>query len=153
MSLIQRKISKVGMSSSPPSATPPREPQATSRTGSLDGLLTGGAARHSSQPQHAWVRFLRETRSAIKATLSSDYSNYLLIVVPIAVLGGPLGWNQAVIFILNFLAIFPLAALLSYSTEELSASVGQIVGGLLNATFGNAVEMIVSRLHILCDDT
>jgi Ca2+/H+ antiporter len=121
-----------------------------SRAGSLDGLLTGGAARASSQPQPAWVRFLTETRSAIKATLSSDYSNYLLIVVPIAILGGPLGWNQAVIFILNFLAIFPLAALLSYSTEELSASVGQIVGGLLNATFGNAVEMIVSRLHIYC---
>lgn len=54
------------------------------------------------------------------------------------------GWNPAAVFTLNFLAIFPLAALLSYSTEELSASVGQTVGGLLNATFGNAVEMIVS---------
>jgi Ca2+:H+ antiporter len=76
--------------------------------------------------------------------LSSDYSNYLLIAVPLAILGGPLGWNQAVIFILNFLAIFSLAVLLLCSTEELSASVGQIVGGLLNAAFGNAVEMIVS---------
>lgn len=112
-----------------------------SRAGSLDGLLSGGAARPSSQAQPDWVRFFTETRSAIKSTLSSDYSNYLLIAVPFAILGGPLGWNQAVIFILNFLAIFPLAALLSYSTEELSASVGQIVGGLLNATFGNAVEM------------
>jgi hypothetical protein len=43
------------------------------------------------------------------------------------------------------LAIFPLAEILSYSTEELSASMGQIIGGLINATFGNAVEMIVSR--------
>lgn len=85
--------------------------------------------------------------------MSSDYSNYLLNAVPFAILGGPLGWNQAVIFILNFLAIFPLAALLSYSTEELSASVGQFVGGLLNAAFGNAVEMIVSRPYISCHDT
>jgi len=143
MSLTQRKSSKTGIPSDPHIIS-------MSRARSLDGLLSAEVARPSSQPQPAWVRFLTETRSAIKATLSSDYSNYLLIVVPFAILGGPLRWNQAVIFILNFLAIFPLAALLSYSTEELSASVGQIVGGLLNATFGNAVEMIVSRLHKDC---
>src|SRR5579859_5735308 len=107
MSLVQRKISKIGMSSSPPSVTPPQEPHTMSRAGSLDGLLGRGAARPSSQPQPAWVRFLTETRSEIKATLSSDYSNYLLIVLPFAILSGPLGWSQAVIFILNFLAIFP----------------------------------------------
>jgi len=88
-------------------------------------------------------------RFAVKTTLYSDYANYLLVVVPFALISGALGWNEAVVFILNFVAMFPLAALLSYSTEQLSASVGQIVGGLLNATFGNAVEMIVSRLYIV----
>jgi Ca2+:H+ antiporter len=43
------------------------------------------------------------------------------------------------------LAIFPLAELLSWSTEQVAASVGQTIGGLLNATCGNLVEMIVSR--------
>jgi Ca2+:H+ antiporter len=51
------------------------------------------------------------------------------------------------VFTLNFLAIFPLASLLSFSTDELSACVGQTFGGLLNATMGNAVELIVSYLN------
>lgn len=44
----------------------------------------------------------------------------------------------------NFVAIVPLAALLSFATEELSAKLGETIGGLMNATFGNAVELIVS---------
>jgi hypothetical protein len=129
-------------------SSPILEPNITSRASSLDGLLSGGD-RSLSHPEPLRSRIWSETRMAIKATLLSDYANYLLVVVPFAILAGPLGWPKSVTFILNFLAIFPLAALLSYSTEELSASVGQIVGGLLNATFGNAVEMIVSLL-LLC---
>ena len=41
------------------------------------------------------------------------------------------------------LGILPLAMLLSNATEELAAVAGEVVGALLNATFGNAVEMIV----------
>ena len=44
---------------------------------------------------------------------------------------------------LNFLAIIPLAAVLSFATEEISVNLGEALGGLLNATFGNAVELIV----------
>jgi len=54
-------------------------------------------------------------------------------------------WNPVAIFALSFFAMFPLAELLSWSTEQLSASTGQVIGGLLMAAFGNAVEMIVSR--------
>jgi len=49
-----------------------------------------------------------------------------------------------IIFTLNFIAIIPLAAMLSTATEELAIRVGETLGGLLNATFGNAVELIVS---------
>jgi hypothetical protein len=55
MSLIQRKISKTGLSYSPPSVTPPQELHTMSRAGPRDGLLSGGAARPSSQARHAWV--------------------------------------------------------------------------------------------------
>jgi len=48
------------------------------------------------------------------------------------------------VFTLNFFAILPLAAVLGFVTEELAGSVGDTLGGLLNATFGNAVEMILS---------
>ena len=47
---------------------------------------------------------------------------------------------------MNMLAILPLAMLLSNATEELAAEAGEVVGALLNATFGNAVEMIVCSL-------
>lgn len=39
-------------------------------------------------------------------------------------------------FVLNFIAIVPLAALLSYGTEEISLYCGEVLGGLLNASFG-----------------
>jgi Ca2+:H+ antiporter len=78
------------------------------------------------------------------ATLTSNYVNVLLVFVPIGIIAGIMGWNPTAVFILNFIAIMPLAALLSFATEELSAKLGQTLGGLLNATFGNAVELIVS---------
>jgi Ca2+:H+ antiporter len=50
---------------------------------------------------------------------------------------------------LNVLAILPLAELLSETTEDLAADAGQVFSALLNATFGNAAEMIVSNVLAL----
>jgi Ca2+:H+ antiporter len=44
----------------------------------------------------------------------------------------------------NFLALIPLALLLGDVTEDLAVRFGDTIGGLLNATFGNIVEMILS---------
>ena len=44
-------------------------------------------------------------------------------------------------------SIIPLAKLLGFATEEISLRVGETLGGLLNATLGNAVELIVSVSH------
>lgn len=77
-------------------------------------------------------------------TLISNYVNVLLVFVPIGIVAGVAQWNPTTVFVLNFLAIIPLASLLSFATEELSAKLGQTLGGLLNASFGNAVELIVS---------
>eukprot|EP00930_Biecheleria_cincta_P085832 TRINITY_DN7519_c0_g1_i1.p1 TRINITY_DN7519_c0_g1~~TRINITY_DN7519_c0_g1_i1.p1 ORF type:complete len:565 (+),score=96.95 TRINITY_DN7519_c0_g1_i1:40-1695(+) len=52
-------------------------------------------------------------------------------------------YNPGVVFSANFLAIIPLASILGQATEALSSHTGQLIGGLLNATFGNAVEMIM----------
>ena len=75
--------------------------------------------------------------------LLSNYVNVLLIFVPLGIIAGAVGWAPTAIFLLNFFAIIPLASLLSFATEELSVPLGQTLGGLLNATFGNAVELIV----------
>lgn len=80
------------------------------------------------------------------ATLASNYTNVLLVFVPIGIILGALGMNPTAVFAVNFLAIVPLAALLSFATEELSAKLGQTIGGLMNATFGNAVELIVCNI-------
>jgi Ca2+:H+ antiporter len=47
------------------------------------------------------------------------------------------------------LAIIPLAALLGFATEELALRVGDAFGGLLNASFGNAVELIIAILALI----
>lgn len=93
-----------------------------------------------------WVRYPSETAHVIYKVLGSNYVNILLVFVPLGIIAGALGWNPTAIFVLNFLAIIPLAGLLSFATEELSVKVGQTLGGLLNATFGNAVELIVRDL-------
>jgi Ca2+:H+ antiporter len=80
----------------------------------------------------------------IERVLKSNYLYTLLVFVPFGMLSGFLEWNPTVVFLCNILAIVPLAMLLNFATEELSVNAGQTVGVLLNATFGNAVEMIVS---------
>ncbi|KAK6538054.1 hypothetical protein TWF694_010944 [Orbilia ellipsospora] len=89
-------------------------------------------------------RHAKESWNATMAVLTSNYVNVLLVFVPLGIVAGILEWAPLTVFTLNFLAIVPLAALLSYATEEISLYVGQTLGGLLNATFGNAVELIVS---------
>jgi len=76
--------------------------------------------------------------------LKSNYVNVLLVFVPLGIIAGAMKWNATAVFILNFLAIIPLASLLAFVIEELALPLGQTIGGLLNATFGNAVELIVS---------
>lgn len=89
-----------------------------------------------------FVRWPARTFTITKITLLSNYVNILLIFVPLGIIAGVLSWSPAAVFILNFLAIIPLAAVLSFATEEISAKLGETLGGLLNATFGNAVELI-----------
>ncbi len=68
----------------------------------------------------------------------------LLIFVPIAI-GLELTHAPAVwIFIISALALLPLAGWMGKATEELAARAGSTVGGLLNATFGNAAELIIA---------
>jgi Ca2+:H+ antiporter len=67
-----------------------------------------------------------------------------LAFVPLAVLADWLHWGALPIFILAALAIVPLAGIMGESTERLAARLGAGIGGLLNATFGNAAELILA---------
>ncbi|KAI1380386.1 Calcium/proton exchanger [Hypoxylon crocopeplum] len=95
-----------------------------------------------------WVKYPAHVWHITKATLLSSPVNILLIAVPIGIIAGQTGWDPVAVFVINFFAIIPLAAVLSFATEEISAKLGEALGGLLNATFGNAVELIVSIIAL-----
>jgi Ca2+:H+ antiporter len=59
------------------------------------------------------------------------------------------GVSDTATFCVSFAAIIPLAALLGFATEELALRVGHTLGGLLNATFGNTVELIIAILALV----
>ncbi len=70
--------------------------------------------------------------------------NLLLVLIPVAILGRILHWPALAVFVISGLAIVPLAKWMGTATEELSFHVGPGLGGLLNATFGNATELIIA---------
>ncbi|KAF2651298.1 vacuolar calcium ion transporter /H(+) exchanger [Lophiostoma macrostomum CBS 122681] len=107
-------------------------------------LLGGARENHSTHAPREWRDMPKHVARTTWLTLASNYVNVFLVFVPIGIIAGALHWNPTAVFVLNFVAIVPLASLLSFATEELSAKLGQTLGGLMNATFGNAVELIVS---------
>jgi Ca2+:H+ antiporter len=69
----------------------------------------------------------------------------LLVFVPVALLlEHALHASALWVFVTSSLAIIPLAALMGRATEQLAERLGEGVGGLLNATFGNAAELIIA---------
>ena len=74
--------------------------------------------------------------SQIRATLFNSWINVLLIFVPAGIALHYAHVKPVAVFVVNFVAIIPLAAMLSYATEEIAMRVGETFGGLLNATFG-----------------
>lgn len=73
---------------------------------------------------------------------------WLLILVPIAILAEILHWPPLVIFLTSALAVIPLAGYLGEATEVLAEKTGPRIGGLLNATLGNAAELIITIIAI-----
>jgi len=81
----------------------------------------------------------------------TSWFNLFLIFVPLSGLSHYLRWDAGLRFVLSFLAIIPLAKLIGEATDEMSYTLGDTLSGLLNATFGNAVEIIVGVTALLQD--
>ncbi|MDJ1178119.1 calcium/proton exchanger [Roseofilum sp. BLCC_M91] len=71
-----------------------------------------------------------------------------LIFVPISIAGHFFEWGSTTIFITAALAIIPLAAWMGIATEEIAVVLGPNLGGLMNATFGNATELIIGLVAL-----
>ena len=81
--------------------------------------------------------------------LRENILSSLLIFVPISlVLEYVLHASGVAIFICTALAILPLAGLMGTATERLAERFGQGIGGLLNASFGNAAELIIAIIAL-----
>jgi Ca2+:H+ antiporter len=73
-----------------------------------------------------------------------NFFNLLLVFVPVAFFLNYTGGADTLVFGAAALAILPLAGLMGRATEELAVRTGSTIGGLLNATFGNATELIIA---------
>ncbi len=77
------------------------------------------------------------------------YLLFLLILVPVTAGMEIVGVsNHPLMFVLSALSLIPLAALLGNATEEVAEFTGQKIGGLLNATLGNAAELIITIIAL-----
>ncbi len=74
--------------------------------------------------------------------------NVLLLAVPLTCYFAYIEHNESMAFFASLVAIMPLAFLMGRATEEIALYTSESLGGLLNATFGNAAEMIIALLAI-----
>lgn len=74
---------------------------------------------------------------------SNKCLSMLLAFVPMGLIAQKMEMAPQIVFTLNFVAIIPLAWLIGKATEDVAAKIGETAGGLLNATFGNVVEMLL----------
>jgi len=79
--------------------------------------------------------------------------NILLIAVPLTVYFNYFAHDPNISFITSMIAIMPLAFLMGKATEEIALRTSESVGGLLNATFGNAAEMILALFALYAAST
>ncbi|KAG7398063.1 hypothetical protein PHYBOEH_011794 [Phytophthora boehmeriae] len=87
---------------------------------------------------------VKEDLKAVYHMLKDQPLNLLLLASPLAIAASFGGWSDLWVFLFNFLVMIPLANLLGEATESLAFHTGETIGGLVNATFGNTVEVIVA---------
>lgn len=81
-------------------------------------------------------------------SIKNLFSFGLLAFIPLSIAAERLEWNALAVFALSAIAIVPLALWLSTATEEVAVKTGPTVGGLLNAVFGNATELIIALVAL-----
>ncbi|KAK9268435.1 hypothetical protein L1049_000185 [Liquidambar formosana] len=115
--------------------SPERDPQ---KTHSLCASQSGGS-------QVCSINTLRNgVFMSIKIVIFTTKLNLLMPFGPLAILVHKFTGHRGWVFFFCLLGIAPLAERLGYATEQLAFYTGATVGGLLNATFGNATELIIS---------
>ncbi|GIL74793.1 hypothetical protein Vretimale_2349 [Volvox reticuliferus] len=105
--------------------------------------------RTLSKGRSGGVNFVGQLKVEARAFFLDSKLNILLIAMPLAFISRFIGWNDGVTFTLSCLALVPLAERLGFVTEQLAMYTNDTLGGLLNATFGNATEIIISAFAMI----
>jgi Ca2+/Na+ antiporter len=103
--------------------------------------MFGATTAYGNSPHMNSIRheLLTSTELIFRSRLT-----WLLVFGPIALIGKAGVFGESTCFILAGLTLIPLAERLSFVTEEVANHTSQTVGALLNATFGNAPELLIS---------
>lgn len=110
--------------------------------------------KKSKKEQHSMFRKVYPktpftVANQLQRTFLNSWINVLLIAAPVGIaINYVKSVDRIAVFVVNFVAIIPLAAMLSFATEEIALRTGEVLGGLLNATFGNAVELIIAIIAL-----
>lgn len=139
----KKKIENEDVADKRSPAAPPPAPPPVDENGNGEKTST-----IESEPKpNVGTRFYLITKTIIL----SSWINWLLVFVPVGIalgalhkrLGDKSPVSPTIIFVMNAIAIIPLAGLLSFATESVADKLGDTVGALMNVTFGNAVELII----------
>jgi Ca2+:H+ antiporter len=88
--------------------------------------------------------------TAAKSSWLRPSLDWLLVFVPVAfgLRYVPAWRNETALFLVSALAIIPIAGWMGHATEQLAHRMGEGIGGLLNASFGNAAELIIALMAL-----
>ena len=100
-----------------------------SENDTIDSVRTPTGSTKSPKKKYTFA-------SQIRATVLNSWINVLLVAAPVGIVLHVIKVNPVAVFVVNFIAIIPLAAMLSFATEEIALRTGETIGGLLNASFG-----------------
>jgi Ca2+:H+ antiporter len=106
----------------------------------------------SSTENRSAKRIIPLSWEALHDIIFGKLVSIFLIFIPFCFLAKTLNWGPVWVFWFNFFVMIPLAAILGDFTEMVAAHTNQVIGGLVNATFGNAVEVVVAVQALLANE-
>lgn len=92
------------------------------------------------------------TKEALMDIVFGKFVSIFLFVIPLTLWANYNDWSPVWVFWLNFIVMVPLASILGDFTEELALHTNETIGGLINATFGNAVEVVVAIQALMANE-
>jgi Ca2+:H+ antiporter len=118
----------------------------------LSSVTEQGEAPHGGQNGSHDTDKPTEWEVIRRFILGKGIISLLLLAAPFAILSAVRQWSPIYVFVANFLVMIPLAAILGDFTEEAALHTNETIGGLINASFGNAVEVIVAIQALLANE-